>query len=354
MAAIDLRSDTVTLPTPAMRRAMASAPVGDDVVQEDPTVNRLEGLAARLTGKQAALFAPSGTFANQCAILTFTASGNEVLLGERSHIVQHEAGAAALVSRVQLRPVSPDSPHLLPEDLPARIRGSDIHYPRTGLVCVEQATGDGTVVGLETLARVRRIARAGSIPVYMDGARLFNAAAALGVPVRRVAAYADAVSFCLSKGLCAPVGSVLCGSKDFIARARRNRKLMGGGMRQAGILAAAGLVALRDIRPRLREDHEKARLLAGLLREIPGVELLREPEINMVFVTLPRHGVTGPALAAALLRRGIKIYPDEGGTYRFVTHHHIRERDVRNFAREFARVLRPRLRVSRAEMELAP
>lgn len=319
MREVDLRSDTVTWPTPAMRRAMAEAEVGDDVCGEDPTVNRLEEEAARLTGKQAALLVPSGTFANQCALLTHCRSGDEVILAERSHIVQHEAGAAALLARVQLRPVSPESPHLLPEDVAPRVRqDGDIHYPRSGLVCVEQATGDGTVVPLDVLERVRAAAR--TIPVHMDGARLFNAAAALGVEPAAVARPADSVMFCLSKGLCAPVGSLLCGTADFIGRARRNRKRMGGGMRQAGVLAAAGLVALREVRPRLAEDHAKAKRLAASLRGVTGVEVLREPDINLVFCRLPGLRGTGEALAAGLKARGIRVYGDEGGVFRFVTH----------------------------------
>lgn len=338
MREIDLRSDTVTWPTPAMRKAMASAEVGDDVCGEDPTVNRLEELAAHLTGKEAALLVPSGTFANQCALLTHCASGDEVVLAERSHIVQHEAGAAALISRVQLRATSPDSPHIRPEDVKARMRPEgDIHYPKTALVCVEQATGDGTVVGLKTLAAVKKAA--GAVPVHMDGARLFNAAASLGADAAAVARHADSVMFCLSKGLCAPVGSLLCGSADFIAAARRNRKRMGGGMRQAGVLAAAGLVALREERPRLGADHLKAKRLAELLRSVKGVEMLREPEINLVFCRLP--GLKGPTerLVEALASQGIRIYGDEGGVFRFATHRWLAEADLEAFAKALSRRL---------------
>ncbi|MDE2290910.1 MAG: PLP-dependent transferase [Elusimicrobia bacterium] len=319
MKDLDLRSDTVTWPTPAMREAMARAEVGDDVCGEDPTVNRLEAEAARLTGKEAALLVPSGTFANQCALLTWAGSGDEVVLAERCHIVQHEAGAAALLARAQLRAASPGSAHLLPEDVAARVRPEgDIHYPRTALVCVEQATSDGTVVPIETLAALRKAA--GGVPVHMDGARLFNAAAALGVPAGHVARHADSVMFCLSKGLCAPVGSMLCGSADFISRARRNRNRMGGGMRQAGVLAAAGLVALREVLPTLSEDHAKARRLAAALRQVPGVEVLREPDISLVFCRLPGLKKGAEALVAAMASRGIRIYPDEAGVFRFVTH----------------------------------
>ncbi|TBR24324.1 threonine aldolase [bacterium] len=335
MKDVDLRSDTVTWPTPAMRQAMAEAEVGDDVCGEDPTVNRLEEAAARLTGKEAALFVPSGTFANQCALLTHCRSGEEVLLAERSHIVQHEAGAAALLARAQLRPVSPGSAHLLPEDVAARIRPEgDVHYPRTGLVCVEQATGDGTVVPLAVLERVRLAA--GPVPVHMDGARLFNAAAALRVEPAAVARTADSVMFCLSKGLCAPVGSLLCGSSSFISRARRNRKRMGGGMRQAGVLAAAGLVALREVLPGLKDDHAKAKRLAQRLRSVTGVEVLREPEINLLFCRLPRLDRSGETLAEALKAKGIRIYPDEAGVFRFVTHRWVTDEGLEAFASALA------------------
>ena len=322
---IDLRSDTVTVPTPAMRKAMAGAPVGDDVLGEDPTVNALEREVARLLGKAAALFVPSGTFANQCAILTHAKSGEEVILAERCHIVQHEAGAAALISRVQLRATSPDSPHLLPKDVAPRIRGVDIHYPRTGLVCVEQATSDGTVTPLADLAAIKRLASKAGVPVHMDGARLFNAAVALRVKPAEVARHADSVGICLSKGLCAPVGSVLAGTTEFVARARKNRKLLGGGMRQAGILAAAGRVALREVLPRLVEDHEKAALLASLLRD-GGVAVLREPDISMVFARglpedLPRR-----------LAPRFRIYPAEAGVFRFVAHQQVPFHGIRAFA----------------------
>lgn len=338
MKEIDLRSDTVTWPTPAMRKAMAEAEVGDDVCGEDPTVNRLEAESAHLTGKEAALFVPSGTFANQCALLTHCGSGDEVILAERSHIVQHEAGAAALISRVQLRTVSASSAHVLPEDVGSRLRPEgDVHYPRTGLVCVEQATSDGTVVPLDVLEAVRKAA--GSVPVHMDGARLFNAAAALGVEPAAVARTADSVMFCLSKGLCAPAGSVLCGSADFIDRARRNRKKMGGGMRQVGLLAAAGLVALREVLPGLGEDHAKARRLAALLRNLKGVEVLREPDINLVFCRLPGLRLNGAAMAEALREKGIRAYPDEGGVFRFVTHRWVSDAGLKTFAAALAELL---------------
>jgi len=329
---IDLRSDTVTLPTPAMREAMAKAEVGDDVYGEDPTVNELERSSAELLGKEAALLAPSGTFANQCAILTHCPSGSEVLLAERGHILRYERAGAAVLSRVQTRPVGQDSPHLRPEDILLRIRdGQDDHCPPTGLVCVEQATSDGTVVPVATLAEVTRIARKHGVPVHMDGARLFNAAAALKVEPKEIARYADSLMFCLSKGLCAPVGSVLAGSKAFIDKARLSRKLMGGGMRQAGVLAAAGLVGLKEVRPLLAKDHEKARRMADRLKNMSGVRLVREPEVNMVFVRLT--GLIRPVqeLVDNLASKGFRIFPDEQGIFRFVTHQGVGEADVDAF-----------------------
>ena len=340
MAFIDLRSDTVTLPTPAMRRAMAEAEVGDDVMREDPAVNELERAAAELLGKGAALFVPSGTFANQCAILTHTRSGDEVVLAENCHVVQHEAGAAALISRVQLRPASPGSPHLLPQDLAERIREpGDIHYPRTGLVCVEQATSSGTAIPLKTLTEIHELASGRGIPVHMDGARFFNACEALNASPEEMARRADSIMFCLSKGLCAPVGSLLVGNQEFIERARVNRKRMGGGLRQAGILAAAGLVGLRDVRPRLKEDHAKAKLLADLLREIPGIEVAREPEINMVFARIKMR-ISAEELVRRLKKSSVRIFPPEGGVFRFVTHQQIDDAGVRNAAAALAEALR--------------
>jgi len=333
MSQLDFRSDTVTIPTDAMRRASAESPVGDDVAGEDPTVNKLQAETARLLGKEAALFVPSGTFANQCALLTHCGSGDEVLLSERCHIIQHEAGAAALLARAQLRAVSPDSPHLLPEDLDGRIRTeTDIHFPRTGLICVEQATSDGTVVELDTLKAVKTRAAAAGVPVHMDGARIFNAAVALGVEPEAVAVHADTVSLCLSKGLCAPVGSLLVGSAAFIEKARFNRKLMGGGMRQAGVLAGPGLIALREERLRLGDDHARAKRFAGLLSGINGVELIREPEISMNFVRLPGWKGESSALVSAMAEKGITIYPDENGVWRFVVHRWIDDAAVDAFA----------------------
>jgi threonine aldolase len=323
MQYIDLRSDTVTWPTEAMRAAMAQAPVGDDVYGDDPTVNELQRLAAEMTGKEAALFVPSGTFGNQLALFTWCPRGSEVILGEQCHIMQHEAGAASVIAGVQTRPIfAPDG--ILPlGEIEARIRGNDIHYPPTSLICLENAHSSGRVVPLSYMKEVSALARRSSLPVHLDGARLFNAAAALGVSAADIAAQVDSVMFCLSKGLCAPVGSMLVGPREFIEKARRKRKIMGGGMRQVGILAAAGLIALKEMTGRLAEDHANARYLANKLAQIPGIRVdMSALDINMVFFAVP-EGIDGAAFAAALRARGVLVNPPEAGQCRLVTHYWI-------------------------------
>ena len=242
---IDLRSDTVTWPTDAMREAMAKAPVGDDVYEDDPTVKELEQYAASITAKEAALFVPSGVFGNQLALFTHCPRGSEVILDDQCHIVQHESGAASIIAGVQLRTIDAQGSILLPEAIEPRVRiGDDIHEPTTSLICLENAHSNGKVFSVEQMEQVRRCANRHHIPIHLDGARLFNAAVSLGIEAKELTQHVDSVMFCLSKGLCAPVGSILAGSRKFIDQARRNRKIMGGGLRQAGILAAAGLIAL--------------------------------------------------------------------------------------------------------------
>ncbi|MBN1334706.1 MAG: aminotransferase class I/II-fold pyridoxal phosphate-dependent enzyme [Deltaproteobacteria bacterium] len=339
---IDLRSDTVTLPTPAMRQAMATAELGDDVIGEDPTVRALEADAARLLGKEAALFVPSGTFANQCALLTHCASGDEVVVSEQAHVVVHEAGAAALLARVQVRALAPANGRWpTAVEVARRIRvGDDIHLPRTGCVWLEQATSCGEIMPPVDLAAVARVAHRHKVPVHVDGARFLNAAVALDVDPARLAAPVDSLSLSLSKGLCAPVGSLLVGRSAFVDAARRNRKRMGGGMRQAGVIAAPGRVALADMVSRLAEDHANARLLAGLIGQIPGVVITREPAINMVFWRIDRERIDWNRLRARLASEGVLTYPPEDGEMRFVTHHPITEADVRAAALAVSRVIR--------------
>lgn len=323
MDKIDLRSDTVTWPTEAMRAAMAQAPVGDDVYGDDPTVIRLERIAAEALGKEAALFVPSGTFGNQLALYTWCPRGTEVILGDQCHIVQHEAGAAAIIAGVQLRPIDAPKGILPVEAIAERIRGEDIHYPPTSLVCLENAHSSGRVLPLDYLDEVSSFAKTRGLRIHMDGARIFNAAAALGVPASRIAGAADSVMFCLSKGLCAPVGSMLAGPRDFIAQARKKRKPLGGGMRQAGILAAAGIIAIEEMTKRLSEDHARARFLASKLSAIPGIRVAQDAlDIDMVFFSLP-EGTDGQAFASYLASGGILANPPEHGECRLVTHYWI-------------------------------
>jgi len=327
---IDLRSDTVTMPTDEMRQAMASAELGDDVYGEDPTVCRLEALAAETVGKEAALFLPSGTMGNQVAIMSYTARGDEVLLGASSHIVVHEVGAAAVLSGVMLRTFQCENDIPDIEAIEAGIRSQDIHEPPTRLICLENALANGRVVPLARMKEIYAVAQEQGIKVHTDGARLFNAAVALGVTAADIAACSDSVMFCLSKGLCSPVGSMLAGTGEFIARARKNRKMLGGGMRQAGILAAAGLISLTTMTLRLHEDHENARYLAAGLQTLEGISL--DPtaaQINMVFFHVNRPKAFVDGLPAKMRELGIKINGPESGTQlRFVANRDVTKADI--------------------------
>jgi threonine aldolase len=334
---IDVRSDTVTWPTPAMREAMANAAVGDDVYGDDPTVKELEAYAASISGKEAALFVPSGTFGNQLAIFTHCARGAEVILDERCHIVQHEAGAPGVIAGVQLRAVDCGEGTLTANLVAPRVRfGNDIHEPKTGLICLENAHSNGRTMSLSDMEGIKRCADRNHLPIHLDGARLFNAATALGVQAKDITQYADSVMFCLSKGLCAPVGSMLAGSRKFAEEARRKRKLMGGGLRQAGILAAAGLVALKDMRHRLDEDHANAKRLAAALSEIPGAIVdPKETEINMAFFGHERNdSIDSEAFVEFMRGKGILVNPtDSAKRYRFVTHYWIKREDIDTIAK---------------------
>ncbi len=329
MKMIDLRSDTVTKPTEEMREAMYRAEVGDDVYGDDPTVNKLEELAAGMVGKEAALFVPSGTFGNQLALFTHCRRGSEVILGEDCHIVQHEVGAAAVIAGVQLRTLKGTHGRLDPSEIESRIRGEDIHMPETGLICMENAHSNGRVVPLENMQAIYEMAQKHKIPVHLDGARLFNAAAFLKVQASEITRFCSSVMFCLSKGLCAPVGSILAGSGEFIARARKGRKLMGGGLRQAGFLAAAGLIALEKMTGRLEEDHKQARFLAAELSQIAGISVDPESvQINMVFFEMDYPGLDTHAFVKAMADRGVIINPPENGIMRFVTNYWISGADI--------------------------
>ena len=313
---IDLRSDTVTRPTKGMRRAMLEAPVGDDVFGEDPTVNRLEEYVADLLGKEAALYAPSGTMTNQIGVQVNTSRGEEVLLHEGSHIFVYEAGAPAMLSGVQLRILPGENGILSPEPVRAAVRPEDVHFPRSKLICLENThnTAGGKVFPLEDFAAVAQAARDLGLRVHLDGARLFNAQAATGIPASEWCAHAETVSVCSSKGLGAPVGSLLAGDEETIREARRARKAFGGGMRQAGIIAAASLYAFEHNTERLSEDHARARRLAAGLRGA-GYEA-REPDTNLVLVAVGDP----PEFLRALAREGVLATPGKPGFVRMCTH----------------------------------
>ncbi|MHB1296406.1 MAG: low-specificity L-threonine aldolase [Anaerolineae bacterium] len=332
MARIDLRSDTVTLPTPAMREAMYRAELGDDVYREDPTVNRLQEMAAERMGTDAGLFVASGTMGNLVAVLTHVQRGDEVILGDQSHILVYEAGGVSVLGGAMAHAV-PNLPDgsLDPVAVEGAVRGANIHFPRTRLICLENTHNrcGGTVVSLAQMAAVRAVAVRHRLAVHLDGARIFNAAVALGVPVREIAAQVDTVQFCFSKGLAAPVGSMICGSADFIKEAIRIRKLVGGGMRQAGVLAAAGIVALEQMVDRLAEDHENARFLADCLAGVDGFDVDREHvQTNIVMLKLTRAGVSAEKVVAALAAQGVLVSVMDPTRLRAVTHYGITRQDV--------------------------
>ncbi|MFV0526321.1 MAG: low-specificity L-threonine aldolase [Acidimicrobiales bacterium] len=336
---IDLRSDTVTAPTPAMREAMAAAAVGDDVFGDDPTVIRLEGTVAELLGLPAAVFVPSGTQSNLCALLAHAQRGDEYLVGEGAHCFRFEAGGAAVLGSIQPQPVreGPDG-RLDLAHAESVVKPDDVHFARTRLLCLEN-TRDGQVLPLGHHAEAQALARRHGLGLHLDGARLWNAAVALGEEPAAVAAGFDTVSVCLSKGLGAPVGSVLAGRADLIASARRWRKMLGGGMRQAGVLAAAGLVAL-DHRHRLVDDHHNAARLAEGLAALAGVTVARTAT-NMVFVRFPAASV--PALTSAYAAAGVRVLLNRrpGGETRLVTHRDVTGDDVATVIAITAAALRP-------------
>ncbi|WMJ80473.1 low-specificity L-threonine aldolase [Clostridium sp. MB40-C1] len=331
MRYIDLRSDTVTNPTDKMREAMFKAEVGDDVYGDDPTMKELEEYGAKIVGKEAALFVPSGTFGNQLSLFTHCNRGEEVILGDDCHIVAHEVGASSVIAGVQLRTIMSNKGELDPKEIEKRIRRSeeDIHFPGTGLICLENAHSNGRVISLENMKEIYDIAKKHNLPVHLDGARLFNAAEYLKVDASEIAKCCDSVMFCLSKGLCAPVGSILAGSKEFIDKARKKRKLMGGGLRQAGFLAAAGLIALKEQVKYLKNDHENAIFMGEELSKIKGIEVRKEDiHISMVFFSIKNTSCSSEKFVDGLLKKGIKINGEENGEIRFVTNYWVTREDV--------------------------
>jgi len=331
---IDLRGDTVTRPTEGMRRKMLEAPVGDDVFGEDPTVSGLEEYVADLLGKEAALYAPSGTMTNQIGVHVSTNRGEEVLLHEGSHIFVYEAGAPAMLSGVQLRTLPGENGVLDPETIRTAVRPEDVHFPRSRLLCLENThnTAGGKVFPLEDFAAVAETAKEHGLKVHLDGARLFNAQAATGIPASEWCARADTVSVCSSKGLGAPVGSLLAGDEATIREARRARKAFGGGMRQAGIIAAAALYAFQNHIDRLAEDHERASNLAAGLREA-GYSA-REPETNLILVAVDNP----PEFLQALAREGVLATPGKPGYIRLCTHLDVGDREIEMAVEAAARI----------------
>lgn len=331
MKFIDLRSDTVTEQPIFMKEAMFNAEVGDDVYRDDPTVIKLEKLAAEIVGMESALFVPSGTFGNQLALFTHCKRGSEVIIADSNHIIAHEVGASSVIAGVQLRTIDAPNGVLNPNEIEKRIRfeDDDIHFPSTSLICVENAHSNGNVLSIENMKAVYDIAKKYNLPVHLDGARLFNASTALNVDVKEITKYCDSVMFCLSKGLCSPVGSILAGSKDFIDKARKKRKLMGGGLRQAGFLAAAGIVSLEVMTKRLKEDHDNAKLLAEELSKIPEIYVdLHNLKINMVFFSFKDKNIDTKELVKYFLENNIKINDVENGLMRFVTHYWVTKDDI--------------------------
>lgn len=330
---VDLRSDTVTLPTQAMRQAMFDAVLGDDVYGEDPTVNQLEAMAAERLGKEAALFVPSGTMANLVCLLAHCARGDEAIMGDNAHTFLFEAGSSAAVGGIHPCTV-PNQPDGTLDicDLEAALRDpNNDHFPRSRLICLENTHNrcGGAVLTPSYMAQVRRLADAHELGIHLDGARIFNAAAALDVRVSVLARDADSVSFCLSKGLAAPVGSLVCGSSRFVSRARRQRKMLGGGMRQAGVLAAAGIVALETMTERLAEDHANARRLAIGLAHSPGILLHPEQvQTNIVIFELAPGMMSPKDLVTDLAVRGVKLNAIGGRRLRAVTHCDTGQEDI--------------------------
>ncbi len=340
-AVIDLRSDTVTLPSSEMRDAMHRAELGDDVFGEDPTVNALEELAAERTGQEAALFVTSGTQGNLVAALTHTRRGDEVICGDQCHVLLYEVAGCAALGGLQLRPVPSHRGELDLAAVRATIRGENVHYPRTGLVTVENTHNrhSGAIVDVESMRALVSLSHSAGVPVHVDGARIFNAAVARGVSVATLMAGADSITFCLSKGLGCPVGSVLCGSRDFIALARKYRKMLGAGMRQVGVLAAAGVFALNHMVGRLAEDHANARRLAQGIAGIPGLNV--DPDgidTNIVIFGVDGGTPAAERFRAEVANAGVKTGPPGAdGRIRVVTHYGIDSAHIDRALAVFAR-----------------
>ncbi|MGQ9617482.1 MAG: threonine aldolase family protein [Candidatus Aminicenantia bacterium] len=327
----DFRSDTVTKPTERMRKAMYEAEVGDDVLGDDPTVKKLEEFAAEKIGKEASLFVPSGSMGNSICVKLWTKEGDEVILEERSHIYNIELGSLSVISRVLPRPLSSKRGEMAPEEVEKAIRKRTLISNGTSLICLENTHNfwSGAVLSVENFKEIRKIADKHNLKIHLDGARIFNASIAKKIPVKEWTSLVDSVMFCLSKGLSAPIGSIVAGSKEFIDEARRLRKLLGGGMRQVGVIAAAGIVALEEMIERLEEDHTLAKKLAYALSEIKGIEIDPEGvETNIIIFKIKKEGLSAGEFVEKLIEKGILALSISENEVRFCTHKDVKERDV--------------------------
>ena len=344
MGIVDLRSDTMTKPTDAMRQAMGEAEVGDDVFGEDPTINRLEEMAAERLGKESALFVSSGTMGNLVSQLAHCGRGDEIILGSLSHSFFFEQGGSAAVGSIHPRtvPNQPDGKLAL-EDIEAAIRADNVHFPISRLIILENTHNlcNGCPLDIDYMNAVEKIAGSHKLKIHVDGARFFNAAVALNVNPKDLAQKADSVSFCLSKGLAAPVGSVICGTQDFIDKARRARKVVGGGMRQAGVLAAAGIVSLNEMVERLADDHANAKKLAMGLAEIPGISINPDHiQTNIIFFEITREDMKPEEFVQQIDAEGIRMLPVGPRKVRAVTHYHITTEDIDQALGVISKVMR--------------
>lgn len=344
MEYIDLRSDTVTKPTPEMREAMAEAEVGDDVYRDDPTANKLEELAAEMLGKEAAIFVPSGTMGNLIALLVHCQRGHEVIVGSQSHIYLNEAGGMSALGGIQPCPIQnqPDGTLAL-DDILASIRTEDVHHPITRLICLENTQNicGGVPLTADYTRQVGELARQNQLALHIDGARIFNAAAAQNVSVKELVEPADSVMFCLSKGLVAPIGSILVGNNKLIQRARHIRKMLGGGMRQVGVMAAAGIISLEKMTKRLHDDHARAKKLADGLRKVKGVVVdSHSPYTNMVYLNLSEDVQTNAQhITQNMKDLGVLVDPENARRFRLVTHYWIDDPAVEKTVAAFQKVL---------------
>ncbi len=338
---IDLRSDTVTKPTEEMKKSSYDAMLGDDVYSDDPTVNELEEYSAKLLGKEDGLFVPSGTFGNQVCIMTHTKRADEIIVADNSHILIDEVGASGVISGVQLRTFTLENGNRLPfKQIDNLYREDDIHFPETGLICLENAVSSGRLIPLEDMKKLKKWANEKNIPIHLDGARLFNAAIALNVSAKEIAEQVDSINVCLSKGLAAPIGSVVVGNREFIKKARKNRKLLGGGMRQVGVIAAPALYALKNMISRLQDDHDNAKYMANRLSEIPEINIdINAVEINMVFFSINLKNISEQMLVENFKKKNILINGSEDGKFRFVTHNDIDKKDIDTMIEVFKKIL---------------